>query len=214
MASTLPSVVKYDGTTDLAISIYPEIDAGTLAGPEFPYKAPQKTFRARVAKMHSPTHPPVLNLETNIELTSKYWYPAYSEQVALSLVNRPKMFTGLHYNDKHVLSPVKEIGHECAEELALSPVDRPKMFVELHYSDMHALSPIEKIGHGYAEELALSPVNQQHRKSRGCEVNKPENYCFTVVAPVHGRNRKHRIGEDDEPARKSKRSRKIISYAE
>jgi hypothetical protein len=187
MAATRPNIAEYDGTMDLATSIYPEIDASILAGPEFPYKVPQETsFKVPIAKMYSPTRAPILSLDTNIRFTSKYWYAPFETNTVRD-----------HYG----------------ERFALSPVDCPKMFAGLHYSDKHALSPIEEIGHDYAEELALSPVNEKHRKSRGRKqygVNKPENYYITVVA--RGRKRKHRIGE--KPVGKSKRSRKTSSYEE
>jgi hypothetical protein len=120
-----------DGTVDFNASTRPEVNAKTLDRPEFSINLPQNgSSRAPIAKLLNPPRSPVLKLDTNIRIITKSWYPPfkntaghdyYSERFALSPEDRPKMFAGPHYTDKHALSP-EETFHDYFEALAHWPV--------------------------------------------------------------------------------------------
>ncbi|PMD34014.1 hypothetical protein L207DRAFT_132469 [Hyaloscypha variabilis F] len=148
--SARPNAQEEYGTTDLASSIYPEIDSSILAGPDFSYILPRKGgFTAPVAQMFNPSSSPFLKLDTNLRFVSNFCPPPYKISVPFD-----------RYGDQHALTPVDEEGH-YAEALALSPVRKARC--KLHRRQKQSKAKAHRT-YDYAEELALSPVCKKHGK--------------------------------------------------
>ena len=128
------------GTTDLASSIYPEIDSIILAGPNFSFCNLNRTAgsKAPVAQMFHQARPP------NLKLIPNFWYPP-----------------GDQYGDQYALTPIEEEGH-YAEELALTPVRKGQRHLP-HRRQKRSKAKMHR-SYDYAEELALSPVLKKRRK--------------------------------------------------
>jgi len=230
VAAACPNLTEMEGTEDFTNSIYPEINANILAGPGFPYKmALAKSFQAPVAKMWSPSFPPIFKVDTSTRFISGYWYPPfqtrtahdhYSEIFALSPKERPQMYAGYHYSDKHALSPIQESRHSYVEKLVLSPVHK-----ECRKQARRGREPKSETKTENAESITIDvPEEKQQRASRMPRTRrevKDEKYEVSPVEieekPTRGRKRRHLAEEEEEgvePVRKSKRSRKVVRYAE
>ena len=197
-----PNSGDFDATTDLATSIYPRIGVDILAGPEPPYKLLAEPCRAPIAKMYSSRRPPVLNIVTSKIYSSKLWCPVFEAAPEHD-----------DYSERLALSPIEEASHAYVEELALSPVcsqhRRPKRGPKMNKSN--GTDTYESITVAIAEEQ-----QQRAPESRSVrfEIDDENAGNSPRDKPVRSRKRKTSGEEAEEPVRKSRRSRKIINYAE
>lgn len=180
------------GITDLATSIYPEIESNGLVKAAFPRNQPQvQGFRAPIAPMFSPQQVPKLN--TNIMFSSNMLYTGFAnttlndnfgDRLALDPEDRSQMAAGTHYSNKHALLSIEETDyghveerqktnrgiipkkacHGYAEELALLPVRKGCQKPLCRNRKKAKARTIEESHQEYAEEFALSPTCTWYRK--------------------------------------------------
>jgi hypothetical protein len=197
-----PNSGDFDATTDLATSIYPRVGVDTLAGPEPPYKLLAEPCRAPIAKMYSSRRPPVLNIDTRKIYSSKLWCPVFEAAPEHD-----------DYSERLALSPIEEASHAYVEELALSPVccqhRRPKRGRKPNKSNK--TDTFNFITVDVAEEQQQSAPES---RKVSVEIDDEKAGNSSRDEPARSRKRKTRGEEAKEPVRKSRRSHKIIHYAE
>jgi hypothetical protein len=197
-----PNFGELDATTDLATFIYPGIGVDILAGPEPPYRLLAEPFEAPIAKMYSPTRPPVLNIDTSKTCSPKLWHPVFEAAPEYD-----------DYSERLALSPIEETSHAYAEELALSPVccqhRRPKRGRKPNKSNK--TDTFNFITVDVAEEQQQSAPES---RKVSVEIDDEKAGNSSRDEPARSRKRKTRGEEAKEPVRKSRRSHKIIHYAE
>jgi hypothetical protein len=198
----LPNFGETDTTTDVATSTYPGMGVDILAGPEPPSKLLAELLRAPIAKMYSSRRRPVLNIDTSKTYSSKLWCPVFEAAPEHD-----------DYSERLALSPIEETSHGYAEALALSPVRRqhrrPKRGRKLNKSKKTDTFESITVAVPEAQEQR-APKSRRVRFETDIEKagNSPRD------KPVRSRKRKTRGEEAEEPLRRSRRSRKIINYAE
>lgn len=198
----LPNFGETDTTTDVATSTYPRMGVDILAGPEPPSKLLAELLRASIAKMYSSRRRPVLNIDTSKTYSSKLWCPVFEAAPEHD-----------DYSERLALSPIEETSHGYAEALALSPVRRqhrrPKRGRKLNKSKKtDTFESITVAVPEAQEQRAPEPRRVRFETDDEKAGNSPRN------KPVRSRKRKTRGEEAEEPLRRSRRSRKIINYAE
>ncbi|PMD23982.1 hypothetical protein NA56DRAFT_656451 [Hyaloscypha hepaticicola] len=204
-----PNFGETDATTELATSIYPGTGVDILAGPEPPSTSNllAEPLRAPIAKMYRPRRPPALNIDTSKTYSSQLWHPVFEAAPEHD-----------DYSERLALSPIEETSPGYAEELALTPVrcqhrqpkrGRPQRARKLNKSNRtDTLDCITVAVPEEQEQRAPESPRVRFETEDEKAGNSPRD------KPVRSRKRKTRGEEAEEPVRKSRRSRKIVNYAE
>ena len=166
-----------NGTSDLAHSIYPEIDSTILAGPDFTYNLHRTAgFKALVAQMFQLSPLPNFKLDTNT-FVSNFW-------------NTSRETTADQYSDQHAFTPIEEDGH-YAEELALTPVRKDHRKLPRRRQKQSQVKM--RRTYEYAEERALSPMCKKRcklprrfqKKSEATKEVRHAGMAGPVLYPAH-----------------------------